>query len=380
MQMKKSDSRPFWLFNIGSWAIFYTAQGTTTPIFLSFDPYSRFILILTFIFWITLSTSLYRYIYRRFHFEEKSPIFTVIQSIVSALLIWGFDVSVRFYFNSYLVFSVLPEKYRPHFEDNIFAKMFNEWGENPTIMPFFDALEISVQISKLMAIATWIAIYNFYKFYTNAQNARVNRLKIENQLKESELISLRSQLNPHFLFNALNSIHSLTMSNPNKASDAVLLLSDLMRYALNYGKRDLVTVEEEMDMVRKYLELEKIRFGDKLHYDFDIQKETLSGKIPPIIIQTLAENAIKHGVRQTLNGGYIGIKSFLKDNFLQIEINNSGQLKNADPSVSKAKEDGIGIDNTIKRLKMMFGETAFFNIQNKDAQSVVATVKIPVLQ
>lgn len=376
--MKKYDSRLFWLLNFGSWAIYYVTQGTTSPIFLTIAPFIRYPLIGTFIFWIMLSTSIYRFIFRRFHFDEKSPVFTVLQSIISALLIWGFDIFSRFYLNKYFFYSFIEISDENYYAQNVYAEVIKMLSSKPEYAGYLKAISNEGQLTKLMAIAVWVAVYNFYKFFTHAQNARIKRLQIENQLKESELISLRSQLNPHFLFNALNSIHSLTMSNPNKASDAVLLLSDLMRYALNYGKQDLVTVEEEMEMVRKYLELEKIRFGEKLNYDFDLQKESLSEKIPPIVIQTLAENAIKHGVRQTVNGGYIGIKSFLKDNSLTIEIKNTGQLIYNTPSVSEEKENGIGIENTIKRLKMLFGERAFFNIKNNDTQSVIATVTIPI--
>ncbi|MBL7815422.1 MAG: histidine kinase [Saprospiraceae bacterium] len=375
--MKKSVLKSFWFLNLVSWLVYYVAQCTTAPIFLTIIPTQRYVLIISFLFWITLATSLYRLIYKYFKFDEKSPIFIVIQSILSIFFILIFDIFARFKVNLLFIQYFFPTYYKDS-ADNAYGRVSLLLEKLPDGQIYFQAEFLNGQITKLMAIAVWVAVYNFYKFYVKAQNAKITRLQIENQLKESELVSLRSQLNPHFLFNALNSIHALTMSNPNKASEAVLLLSDLMRYALNYGKRDLVTIEEEVEMVRKYLELEKIRFGEKLKYEIDIHKDTLNEKIPPIVIQTLTENAIKHGVRQTMNGGFVSIKSFLKDNFLTIEIKNTGQLKNCPPSVPKVEDSGIGIENTIKRLKMLFGERAFFNIQNENEKAVVATVKIPI--
>ena len=205
--------------------------------------------------------------------------------------------------------------------------------------------------------------------------------QFENQLKASELINLRSQLNPHFLFNALNSIHSMTLTGSARASDAVLLLADLMRYTLNYEKKDLVTVAEEMDIVEKYLELERIRFGKRLTYSIDIQPDTLDVKIPPIIVQALAENAIKHSVSQHTEGGNLKVRSFIENKTLILEVINSGQLPENLPSanVLENKKVGIGIENTKKRLAMIYGKIASFDIKNANEREVLAILRIPIM-
>ena len=155
--MKKSNSRLFWILNLTSWAIFYLSQGTTSPTFLSIEAYTRFTLICIFIFWIMLSTSSYRFIYRYFRFDEKSSFFTVIQSIVSALLIWGFDIFARFSINPFLYLLFFPEG-KDTFGDNIFAEISKLILANPKYAPYQQAELITGQVSKLMAIAVWVAV------------------------------------------------------------------------------------------------------------------------------------------------------------------------------------------------------------------------------
>jgi two-component system, LytTR family, sensor kinase len=204
---------------------------------------------------------------------------------------------------------------------------------------------------------------------------QVQQLELEKQLKEVELTNLRQQLNPHFLFNALNSIHALVSLKEEKAEAAVLNLSDLMRYHLNYDKRDFVTVQEEMDTVRNYLELEKIRYDKRLTYDIQVDVAVLNQEIPLIMVQTLVENAIKHSVRHNINGANISVSARQEGIFLKIDVINSGQYT---PSVFSSKNSGIGLENTRKRLDMLYGDKASFSIGNKNDSEVMATLMFPM--
>jgi two-component system, LytTR family, sensor kinase len=204
---------------------------------------------------------------------------------------------------------------------------------------------------------------------------QVQQLELEKQLKDVELTNLRQQLNPHFLFNALNSIHALVSLKEDKAEAAVLNLSDLMRYHLNYEKRDFITVEEEMDTVRKYLELEKIRFEKRLTYDITVDVAVLNQEIPLIMVQTLVENAIKHAVRHNKNGANISVLARQEGTFLKIEVINAGQYA---PSVFVSKNSGIGLENTRKRLEMLYGDKASFSIGNRNEYEVMATLSFPI--
>jgi two-component system, LytTR family, sensor kinase len=200
---------------------------------------------------------------------------------------------------------------------------------------------------------------------------QVQQLELEKQLKEVELTNLRQQLNPHFLFNALNSIHALVSLKEEKAEAAVLNLSDLMRYHLNYEKKDFVTLQEEMDTVRNYLELEKIRYDSRLTYDINVDVAVLKQEIPLIMVQTLVENAIKHAVRHNKNGAKIYVSARQGRGFLKIDVINSGQYT---PSVFQQKNSGIGLENTRKRLEMLYGDKASFSIGNRNESEVMATL------
>jgi two-component system, LytTR family, sensor kinase len=204
---------------------------------------------------------------------------------------------------------------------------------------------------------------------------QVQQLELEKQLKEVELTNLRQQLNPHFLFNALNSIHALASLKDDKTESAVLNLSDLMRYHLNYEKKDFVTVKEEMETVRNYLELEKIRYDKRLTYEINVENSILCYEIPLIMVQTLVENAIKHAVRHNKNGAKIYISAHREGAFLKIDVINSGQYT---PSVFQQKNSGIGLENTRKRLEMLYCDKASFSIGNRNENEVIATLSFPI--
>lgn len=385
--MGHTNARLFWLVNLSVWIIYYIIQGSTSPIFLQIPFTYRLIIIGHFLFYIMIITGIYRVIYQKFEFWKKSLLFVSIQAVVAALVMVLLDVFCRYYVYYYVenviifVFNTVPidqfMKNDPN--PNIYyqAELLSE--KNDMLRQYHAMNTLNLQITKFLAYVIWTFAFNSYRYSSNLIEARVEKFRYEGQLKEAELVNLRAQLNPHFLFNSLNSIHAMTMMKRDEASDAVLLLSDLMRYTLNYENRNEVTVEEEMQTVEKYLKLEKIRFGNKLNYSFDIQPDTLDVKIPLIMVQTLAENAIKHAIGQSASGGSVVIKSFLENNNLVIEVINSGQLTESPPSVSTTKKSGIGIENTRRRLAMLYGEKAFFNLTNWGISEVKAMMRIPVV-
>jgi ribosomal protein L29 len=368
--------RLFWALNIFYWMLHYTIQAATSPIFLAMALSYRLALIGTFLFWIMLITGLYRLVHQKLRFGEKSIPFTGVQILISAIIMAGLDVLCRFQFGGLFsfIFSLFPT---PLATDNVFGRVYarETQGEIQTVLLQF---QINGQWMKFMVYIIWVTAYNFYHLALNFRQKTIEKLDAENRAKDLELINLRSQLNPHFLFNALNSIHALAMMKKDTASDSVLLLSDLMRYTLNYEKRDLVLLSEEMEVVEKYLKLEKIRFGSKLTTELTIADATLPIKIPPIIVQTLVENAIKHGLQGATNGVFIKINSQLNGDLLTINIINSGQVKKETPSVSDTKNGGIGVENTRRRLAMIYGEKASFDLKNLSETEVIATLTLPI--
>jgi sensor histidine kinase YesM len=370
------NARLFWLLNISVWLLHYIIQGTTSPIFLSLTLPYRITIIVSFLFWIMLITALYRYVHQELNFGNKSLQFTGIQILVSAIVMTILDIFCRFIINENLpIFYFLDPNHV--LTDDAFGRIFSE-KNNTDITTVVNQFYKNSQWFKFLAYVIWSAAYNFYHVSLNMRRSAVEKIAAENRAKDLELINLRSQLNPHFLFNALNSIHSLAMMKKDNASDAVLLLSDLMRYTLNYEKRDVVPLSEEIEVVEKYLQLEKIRFSKKLNTELNISDATLDIKVPPIIVQTLVENAIKHGLKESPNGVFIKIESFVENGFLNINIINSGQIKNSTPSVAVIKNSGIGVENTRRRLQMIYEELATFELKNLNENEVIATLILPI--
>jgi sensor histidine kinase YesM len=360
----------FWMANLCGWILFYVAQGLTFPGFQKWTPIDRSITIAINILWIVVLTGLYRSVYKRWHFEQVQLRFTLIQASVAIVVIWLIDLTLRVYVND-LLYALLDVNLKPGFK-NAFTEMEVMSMTNKSAADYIYQTYTYGQLMKFCSIVIWMAVYNAYHFVTQTKNAKIEKLNILNQLKEVELENLREQLSPHFLFNALNTIHSLTEFDAAKASKATLLLSDLMRYTLNYEKRDVVTVKEELDMVRNYLLLEQIRFGDKLQFLITTGTQTLDKQIPLVMIQTLAENALKHGVRKNKTGGMVTIATEWQNNSLLVRITNPGQLlqKESGPK-------GIGIINSQERLRLLFGKEARLQLQNKNEKEVELLLTIP---
>jgi two-component system, LytTR family, sensor kinase len=220
-------------------------------------------------------------------------------------------------------------------------------------------------------VLVWIIIYYLYHILKSNNEISQQKLKLETLAKSAELELLKIQLNPHFLFNALNSIKALVLIDQEKSRDAIIKLSELLRFSLNYEKAPLISIKEEINEVVKYLELEQIRFGKRLDVEIVLQEETLDRRIPPAMVLTLAENAIKHGITKLPDGGIIKIESKIKGARICVEVINSGQL-------SENFSTGIGLTNLQKRLENLFPENASFRLDNFGNQLVKSTIIYPL--
>ena len=376
----------FWWYNIIAWSIYYAILAFFSPFYLAYPPFDRLYYLLPSFALIILITTLYRVVYKRFKFGDKSLVWIVLQVIISTFVIWQLDVFMRFNF----IYQFILNAIYPNIQEvitqtpcgRILNFIYNKMNQNETDWQlFYQAFTNLNQLIKFAAIVIWLVMYNFVHYNERFQEIKYANLMAENKLKEVELVNLRQQLNPHFLFNALNSIHALVSLKEERAENAVLNLSDLMRYTLNYEKRDFVTVKEEMDVVRKYLELEKIRFDKRLTYELNIENNTLTLKMPLLMVQTLVENAIKHAVRHNIQGGHVVIKTQMDSQFLKINVINSGQYSPSHQirvdAESNNSNGGIGLKNINRRLNMYFGDTANFEIYNLNEHEVIATLTVP---
>lgn len=197
-----------------------------------------------------------------------------------------------------------------------------------------------------------LAYYLFVTLY-NLSEKNAKEARLESLVKETELKMLRSQINPHFLFNSLNSISSLTITDPDRARDMVIKLSEFMRYALSKKDEQPVSLRSEMENLRLYLEIEKVRFGDRLSTEEFIEDKCLDIKMPVMLLQPLYENAVKHGVYESTECVSIKTNVSCNKGYLQIVISN-----NYDPAPSSVKGTGTGLKNVSRRLDLFYGNKA----------------------
>jgi len=182
-----------------------------------------------------------------------------------------------------------------------------------------------------------------------------------------------SQLNPHFMFNAMNGIRALIEEDPEKAKRSITQLSNIFRYSLNVERSETVPLEDEIKTVNDYLTLEQVRYEERLRFSVDIEPAVYFVEIPPMMVQTLVENGIKHGISKLPKGGSISVKAAKNGDNLIIKISNSGNLNEAEMNNSK----GFGLANTKHRLSLLYGEKASFTIKNAE-KMVEAVIKIPI--
>jgi len=216
----------------------------------------------------------------------------------------------------------------------------------------------------------WSVFYFTYHYLEQYNKS----LKYEASMIEIELNNLKSQLNPHFIFNALNSIRALVDENPSKSKQAINQLSNILRNSLTFEKKGLTKFDDELKIVKDYLSLEGVRFEERLKTDIQIDPKSSMFLVPPFMIQTLVENGIKHGIARLKQGGTIQLRTIVEKGRLKILIRNSGQLI---PQARRGKKSGLGLKNTRQRLKLLYGDEASFRIVNENDTFVLTEIILP---
>ncbi len=214
----------------------------------------------------------------------------------------------------------------------------------------------------------WAAVYYSVYFYNESKKQEDNNVRLKFEKNEIELQVLRSQLNPHFLFNSLNTVRALVDINPTQAKKSVTHLANMLRKSLTSGKLRLITLREELEIVQEYLELEKARFEERLHIHWSHDQGLDNLLIPPFILQTLVENAVKHGVTKIIAGGNLYIITQQKKDSVCIRVENDGKL-------GSGIDTGIGVENTIRRLCLEYGNRAGFSLY-ENGNRVIAEIEI----
>lgn len=229
------------------------------------------------------------------------------------------------------------------------------------------------------ALPTWISVSGanclwllFYVALTAGRRYREKEVRLQLALREAELRALEAQINPHFLFNCLNSIRALVVENPPLAQDMITRFASILRYNLNRDLNHTVPLSAEVEVVRDYLALESVRLEDRLRLELAVDPAAGKALIPPMLLQTLVENALKHGIAALPEGGDLQIRAHLEGDQLILEVINTGRIAEPKPGSTQ-----VGLANTRERLRILYGSRASVELRNRDDGHVAATVLIP---
>ena len=225
-------------------------------------------------------------------------------------------------------------------------------------------------INSLFFTFIWIACYLVIKLLLKLNRDRIERLELNDNLKQARLNTLKGQINPHFMFNSLNNIRGLMLEDVERARDMLTRLSEMLRYSLTKDQVDAISLDSELEMVGHYVDLSRIQFEDRLRYREEVNPDTRSALIPPMLVQLLIENAFKHGISRLKEGGEVFLRSYLKDRDLIIEVRNTGTLELGSNTTQ------LGLKNIRQRLRLLYGERAAFDLSQEGGE-VLAVIKVP---
>ena len=231
--------------------------------------------------------------------------------------------------------------------------------------------------SDLLVYAGVVGVCYALDYYRKYREREFVTTRLEAQLAQAQLDSLRNQLHPHFLFNTLNSIVGLVRDNKNTAAVNMLVgLSDLLRHALEHSNRQQVELREELNFIKLYLSIQEMRFSDRLQIEFDIDPDTTKAMVPNLILQPLTENALRHGIARSADSGVVGISSAVEEGHLRLTVydNGAGLPDNWQLNGSA----GIGLANTAARLQQLYDDDHQFDIRNRSSGGVEAVIVMPL--
>lgn len=244
----------------------------------------------------------------------------------------------------------------------------------PRLASFFELEFVDILQTLLnwtLVLVFWSILYFTAHYFFNYRRQEILNIQLEASRNEIELSNLKSQLNPHFMFNALNGIRALVDEEPEKAKKSITQLSVLLRASLGTGKSKTIKLKDELNLVENYLSLEKMRFEDRLQMEFDIDPSARDLNIPPLMLQTIVENAVKHGISSLPKGGIVKVEAKEEESAFAIKVWNSGKL------IEKTEgQGGIGLSNTKRRLGLIYGNSASLSIENKN-NLVLTQIRIP---
>lgn len=340
----------YWILQLSGWT-FFTLLLIFLFLFFSEDSNTRTIISLQVLIGFSLMTASHieRLIFKRLNILNK-PSFTLIAYAVGLSIIAAFGAQVLIHIVLYALV---------------------DWEG---IRPFNITESLIYWLNASFTLLLWTFLYISIKSFEHRKQKEVENWKLKAELKEAELGILKAQINPHFLFNALNNIRSLIAEDSDKARKMVNALSNLLRYAIYHNEKNMVKLEEELSVVNHYLELESIQYEDRLQYSFTVDNKAEEFEIPSMIIQMMVENAVKHGISKNKSGGKIEVVIKMDEDHLDISVLNDGKLMEKEEST-----EGIGVSNIKNRIGTYFGDKARFTLMEAETGKVKSSVLIPRL-
>jgi Histidine kinase len=348
----------YWIFQLTGWGVYSLSRfvGGVTVIHL---PWVHFGLHLLFVDALAFGLSHWLRDYVRRHQWRALPIRKLAWRILVASFVCGIPVGILTQFTDVASLQ----------NPNEFLEGVSSALRIQLALPVAIALEI---VNWSVVFLIWLTIYFTAIAVREYRSAQLIQSEMARALHLAELRLLKSQLNPHFLFNALNTVRSLIADNPSRAQNAVTHLANTLRYTLGSRQEELVTFAQELDIVTDYLELESMRFEDRLRIEREVPADAASVYIPVMLLQTLVENAIKHGIAKLPSGGLLRISAVLENEMLKVEIENPRP-----PAPIAATGEGVGLRNARDRLRLLFGTRATLDLDLSKPGVATARLRVP---
>ena len=346
----------FWLAHIAGWSVYlvpaiaskhmldiYHSQAITADI-------TRFLISIPVLL-------MFRHLYNRHKWYLIHP-FELLSLMLGFNFISAFFVAYIVQYNIWLSHEVLP------------------WFHSDFMVASRDADEIQRSwLYSFVLQVMWCFVYLVVKSNTRTQSSEQEKIRVENELKDAQINTLMGQISPHFLFNGMNNIINLMDENVPKAQHSLRAFSDMLRFSLASNKREKVPLEEEIHLVESYLSLESIQLEDKLTYKIHVSDSARALFVPPMMIQMLVENSIKHGISLQKNGGELKVIIDDSGKELIFMVSNDGCLNPMDGS-SAVVSTRVGIDNIRQRLDLLYGGRARLDLM-QEGDKVIAEIHIP---
>ena len=254
----------------------------------------------------------------------------------------------------------------------------------PSITELFDFLFFFNMPTALMCYATILLVSHALDYYKQYQEEELKASRLKAELAEAQLRvtqaqlqALKMQLHPHFLFNTLNSISALLDEDVEAADEMLARLGDLLRLTLANSGAQEVTLQEELEFLRCYLEIERVRFQDRLTVQMDIDPESLDALVPNLILQPIVENAIRHGIATRIAPGRIEIRAARAGDVLQLQVKDNGPGIRAKADATVTNREGVGLNNTRSRLKQLYGPRHRFELSDAVGGGLLLTIEVP---